>query len=86
MSVFVGGRIPDHMLEPLNMVASYFKRSKSFMIGEALAAYIVDKREEMEDMIEIEKDAKRLLSIRNSNSKLYSAEEADVYLNEICPE
>ncbi len=81
MSAFVGGRIPDHMLEPLNAVATYFKRSKSFLIGEAIAQYLAEKIEEMED----EKGAKIALARMNNPDRTFcSSEEMTKFIDENC--
>jgi len=87
MSFYVGAHVADELLEPLNFLAKQLKRSKSFIIGDALRHYIAEKMEELEDerfLRGIEKDADMLIARANSGSRLYSSEEVEAHLNTNC--
>ncbi len=89
MTFYVGAHIADELLEPFNFLAKQLKRSKSFLIGDALRHYIAEKMEEIEDerfMREIEEDADMLIARMNSNNRLYSSEEALEFILANCKE
>jgi predicted transcriptional regulator len=89
MTVFVGTHLTDEMLNPLNFLANHMQRSKSFLIKDALKQYIALKLEELDDanlMQEIESDSDMLLARKNSDSKVYSSDQALAYIMANCKE
>lgn len=49
MTFTLSARLEDEMQAPLNFLSKHLKRSKSFLMGEALKSYIAEKMEEFED-------------------------------------
>lgn len=83
MSFYVSGYVADEMLEPFNFLAKHMKRSKSFLVGDALRQYIAGKMEEFED----EMDADEALKTwRDKSQKLYSGDEVRAFIQANCRE
>lgn len=81
MSFYVSGYVADEMLEPFNFLAKHMKRSKSFLVGDALRQYIAEKMEEFDDEIEAEKALQRM----NSASRTFcSSEDMTKFIDENC--
>jgi len=83
MSFYVSGYVADEMLEPLNFLAKHMKRSKSFLVGDALKHYIAEKMEELED----EMDADEALKTWHDKSqRLYTGDEVKAFIRANCRE
>jgi predicted transcriptional regulator len=83
MSVSLTMKLPDEDAKSLNLIASHFDRSKSYLALKAVKRYINEMLEQIDD----EKDADEALKTwKDISQKLHNDNEVEAFINANCRE
>ena len=83
MSVSLTMKLPDEDAKSLNLIASHFDRSKSYLALQAVKKYINEMLEQIND----EKDADEALKTwKDMSQKLHDGDEVEAFINTNCHE
>lgn len=83
MSMSLTMKLPDEDAKSLNLIASHYDRSKSYLALQAVKKYINEMLEQIED----EKDADEALkSWKDTSQKLHNNDEVEVFIKANCRE